>query len=82
MANSRWLLWIGLFLCCTGIGTIGGLLMVAIYFYNDYTGKQIKNIVLENKNSEAVNLESLNSGIYIAQIQIAGKTSSFKFVIN
>ena len=48
----------------------------------DYTGKQIKNIVLENKNSEAVNLESLNSGIYIAQIQIAGKTSSFKFVIN
>ena len=40
MANSRWFLWVGLFLCCTGIGTIGGIIMVAIYFYNDYTGKQ------------------------------------------
>jgi TM2 domain-containing membrane protein YozV len=42
MANSKWLLWIGLFLCCTGIGTIGGIIMVAIYFYQDYTGKQEK----------------------------------------
>ena len=42
MANSKWFLWVGLFLCCTGIGTIGGLIMVAIYFYNDYTGKQPK----------------------------------------
>jgi len=42
MANSKWFLWIGLFLCCTGIGTIGGIIMVAIYFYNDYTGKQPK----------------------------------------
>ena len=42
MANSKWFLWIGLFLGCTGIGTIGGLIMVAIYFYNDYTGKQPK----------------------------------------
>ena len=42
MKNSKWFLWVGLFLCCTGIGTIGGLIMVAIYFYNDYTGKQSK----------------------------------------
>ena len=40
MANSKWLLWIGLFLCCTGIGIVGGIIMVAIYFYQDYTQKQ------------------------------------------
>jgi len=40
MANSRWLLWVGLFLVCTGIGLPGGILLVAIYFYQDYTGKQ------------------------------------------
>ena len=51
MANSKWFLWIGLFLCCTGIGTIGGLIMVAIYFYNDYTGKQPKYNKEEYANS-------------------------------
>ena len=40
MANSKWLLYIGLFLCCTGIGIAGGVIMVAIYFYQDYTQKQ------------------------------------------
>jgi len=30
----------GLFLCCTGIGIVGGVIMVAIYFYQDYTQKQ------------------------------------------
>tara|TARA_R110002051_G_scaffold269602_2_gene329815 strand:- start:513 stop:689 length:177 start_codon:yes stop_codon:yes gene_type:complete len=51
MANSKWFLYCGLFLCCTGIGTIGGLIMVAIYFYNDYT-RGIQNKYKKEEISE------------------------------
>ena len=33
------MLYIGIFMCCTGIGMVGGLIMIALWFYNDYNSK-------------------------------------------
>ena len=39
MKPSIWMLYIGIFMCCTGIGIVGGLIMIALWFYNDYNSK-------------------------------------------
>ena len=40
MKNTKWWLYIGLFMCCTGIGIVPGVLMVALWAYLDYTNKK------------------------------------------
>ena len=37
---SIWWLWIGGFLLATGIGIPGGIFLIALWFYMDYTYKQ------------------------------------------
>ena len=32
-------LYIGMFMCCTGIGTIGGIIMIILWFYGDFNSK-------------------------------------------
>ena len=33
------MLYIGIFMCASGIGLVGGLIMIALWFYNDYNSK-------------------------------------------
>jgi len=39
MKPSIWMLYIGIFMCASGIGLVGGLIMIALWFYNDYNNK-------------------------------------------
>ena len=39
MKPSIWMLYIGIFMCAAGIGLVGGLIMIALWFYNDYNNK-------------------------------------------
>jgi len=53
MENTKWWLYIGLFMCCTGIGIIPGILMVALWAYLDYTNKNKTNDSKYDKNEYA-----------------------------
>ena len=53
MENTKWWLYIGLFMCCRGIGIIPGILMVALWAYLDYTNKNKTNDSKYDKNEYA-----------------------------
>ena len=59
---SRWFLYIGVFLICTGFGTVVGILMLVFYFWDDL-GKKLK-FSQYNDNSEyndnTFNINNLN----------------------
>ena len=50
-----------------------------IYSISDITGKVVKKGTVENKK---INVENLNSGVYLVNLNIDGKQQNFKFVKN
>ena len=53
---SNWLLYIGIFLVCSGIGTALGVIMLVLYFWNDL-GKKLK---CSQYNDNTYNINNLN----------------------
>ena len=53
---SNWLLYIGVFLICTGFGTVVGILMLVFYFWDDL-GKKLK---FSQYNDNTFNINNLN----------------------
>ena len=53
---SNWLLYIGIFLVCTGFGTVIGILMLVLYFWDDL-GKKLK---FSQYNDNTFNINNLN----------------------
>ena len=54
---SNWYLYIGVFLVCTGLGTVVGILMLVFYFWDDL-GKKLK---FSQYNDNTFNINNLNS---------------------
>jgi hypothetical protein len=50
-----------------------------IYNISDITGKLVKKGTVENKK---INVENLNSGVYLVNLNVDGKQQNFKFVKN
>ena len=53
---SRWWLFIGAFLVCTGFGTPIGIIMLVIYFYDDIR----KNLRFSQYTDNTFNINNLN----------------------
>ncbi len=53
---SNWFLYIGIFLVCSGIGTVLGVIMLVLYFWNDL-GKKLK---CSQYNDNTYNINNLN----------------------
>ena len=53
---SKWWLYIGIFLVCTGFGTPVGIIMIVIYFYDDIR----KNFRFSQYNDNTYNINNLN----------------------
>ena len=53
---SKWWLYIGIFLVCTGFGTAVGIIMIVIYFYDDIR----KNFRFSQYNDNTYNINNLN----------------------
>jgi hypothetical protein len=47
------------------------------YFISDITGKTVKKGIITNKK---INVQSLNSGVYLVNLNIEGKKQGFKFI--
>ena len=59
---SNWLLYIGIFLVCTGFGTVIGILMLVLYFWDDL-GKKLKFSQYNDNtqyNENTFNINNLN----------------------
>ena len=61
---SKWYLYIGVFLLCTGFGTVVGILLLVFYFYDDLT-KNIKmsqqhDNTFKTYNDNTFNINNLN----------------------
>ena len=61
---SNWYLYIGVFLLCTGFGTVVGILLLVFYFYDDLT-KNIKmsqhhDNTFKTYNDNTFNINNLN----------------------
>ncbi|WP_232457033.1 T9SS type A sorting domain-containing protein [Polaribacter sp. SA4-12] len=50
-----------------------------IYNISDITGKVVKKGAVENKK---INVENLNSGVYLVKLNVDGKQQNFKFIKN
>ena len=55
---SNWYLYIGVFLVCTGFGTVVGILMLVFYFWDDL-GKKLK-FSQKTYNDNTFNINNLN----------------------
>ena len=53
---SKWWLYIGIFVGCTGVGTPVGMIMIVIYFYDDIR----KNFKFSQYNDNTYNINNLN----------------------
>ena len=53
---SNWFLYIGVFLICTGFGTVVGILMLVFYFWDDL-GKKLK---FSQYHDTTFNINNLN----------------------
>ena len=53
---SRWWLFIGVFLICSGIGTPAGIIILVIYFYEDIR----KHFRFSQYNDNTYNINNLN----------------------
>ena len=53
---SNWYLYIGVFLICTGFGTVIGILLLVFYFWDDL-GKKLK---VSQYNDNTYNINNLN----------------------
>ena len=53
---SNWFLYIGIFLVCTGFGTVVGILLLVFYFWDDL-GKKLK---FSQYNDNTYNINNLN----------------------
>ena len=53
---SNWVLYIGIFLVCSGIGTPLGIIMLVLYFWNDL-GNKFK---FSQYNDNTYNINNLN----------------------
>ena len=53
---SNWYLYIGVFLVCTGFGTVVGILLLVFYFWDDL-GKKLK---VSQYNDNTYNINNLN----------------------
>ena len=53
---SNWFLYIGVFLICTGFGTVVGIIMLVFYFWDDL-GKKLK---FSQYNDNTFNINNLN----------------------
>ncbi len=53
---SRWWLFIGIFLVCTGFGTPVGIIMLVIYFYDDIR----KNFKFSQYTDNTYNINNVN----------------------
>ena len=53
---SNWYLYVGIFLVCSGIGTPLGIIMLALYFWNDL-GNKFK---FSQYNDNTYNINNLN----------------------
>ena len=53
---SNWYLYIGVFLICTGFGTVVGILLLVFYFWDDL-GKKLK---VSQYNDNTFNINNLN----------------------
>ena len=53
---SRWWLFIGIFMVCSGIGTPAGIIILVIYFYDDIR----KNLRFSQHNDNTFNINNLN----------------------
>ena len=59
---SNWYLYIGVFLVCTGFGTVVGILMLVFYFWDDL-GKKLKFSQYNDNtqyNENTFNINNLN----------------------
>ena len=48
--SPNWMLYLGIFFACTGFLLPVGAVMIALWFYNDYTSKYMKQVGDFNKN--------------------------------
>ena len=53
---SRWWLFIGVFLICSGIGTPAGIIILVIYFYDDIR----KNLRFSQYTDNTYNINNVN----------------------
>ena len=53
---SNWYLYVGVFLVCTGFGTVVGILLLVFYFWDDL-GKKLK---FSQYNDNTYNINNLN----------------------
>jgi len=53
---SRWWLFIGVFLICSGIGTPAGIIILVIYFYEDIR----KNLRFSQYTDNTYNINNVN----------------------
>ena len=42
--SPNWMLYLGIFFACTGFLLPVGAVMIALWFYNDYTSKFVKRV--------------------------------------
>ena len=50
---GNWLLYIGIFLCCTGVGVIPGAILIFVWGITQITGKEATNTTINNYNFES-----------------------------
>ena len=73
---SNWYLYIGVFLVCTGFGTVVGILMLVFYFWDDL-GKKLKfSQKTYNDNTFNINIQQMK-GHQMAETATATKSPNY-----
>ena len=50
---GNWLLYIGIFLCCTGVGVVPGAILIFVWGITQITSKEQTNTTINNYNFES-----------------------------
>ena len=50
---GNWLLYIGIFLCCTGVGIVPGAILIFVWGITQITSKEPTNTTINNYNFES-----------------------------
>ena len=50
---GNWLLYIGIFLCCTGFGVVPGAILIFVWGITQITSKEVVNTTINNYNFES-----------------------------
>ena len=66
---GNWLLYIGIFLCCTGIGVVPGAILIFVWGITQLTAKEATNTTINNYNFESEKFqEQLESDIQYLEL--------------